>query len=105
MIVYSKKHILHLKSPRYDPLHNVFTEMGTSRDGSVETDGSALGISTNRAAMIEYAPDASRLKTYNRWPAASPVFAKDLCEAGKHLLLLTTSCLDSIMITIDNNYC
>ena len=57
--------------------------MRTNRDGSVETDGSALGISTNRAAMIEYAPDASRLKTYNRWPAASPMVSKDLCEAGK----------------------
>ena len=68
------------------PLYNTcyyFVEMRTNRDGSVETDGSALGISTNRAAMIEYAPDASRLKTYNRWPAASPMVSKDLCEAGK----------------------
>ena len=70
------------------PSHICLIEMRTNRDGSVETDGSALGISTNRAAMIEYAPDASRLKTYNRWPAASPMVSKDLCEAGETYLLI-----------------
>ena len=53
---------------------------GSSKDGSL--DNMSLGISTNRAATIQHAPDANRLKTYTRWPTSSPVNAKDLCDAG-----------------------
>lgn len=45
-------------------------------------DSSVLGISTNRAAMIEYAVNESRLKTYSRWPKTSPMTPKVLCDAG-----------------------
>ena len=46
------------------------------------TDSSVLGISTNRAAMIEYAVYESRLKTFSRWPKTSSMTPKALCEAG-----------------------
>jgi len=56
--------------------------MKKDRDGSVSTDSRSLGISTNRADTIQYAPEASRLRTYAKWPASSPVTARALCEAG-----------------------
>ena len=79
--------------------------MSANRDGSVETDGSALDISTNRAAMIEYAPDASRLKTYNRWPATSPMVAKDLCEAGETKRAAISLLLQVLLVGYENFRC
>ena len=51
----------------------------TSRRGA---DGGALGISTNRAATIRYAPRGARMGTYGRWPINSPVLPDQLCDAG-----------------------
>ena len=62
-----------------------FKDISSSRYDSSRsdlTDSSALGISTNRAAMIEYAVYESRLKTFSRWPKTSSMTPKALCEAG-----------------------
>ena len=47
-----------------------------------EIDSGPLGICTSRAAMIKYAPDSARLRTYTRWPGSHPVTAEQLCDAG-----------------------
>ena len=60
--------------------HNSSSRYDSSR--SDLTDSSALGISTNRAAMIEYAVYESRIKTFSRWPKTSSMTPKALCEAG-----------------------
>ncbi|XP_067929371.1 uncharacterized protein [Watersipora subatra] len=46
------------------------------------TDSGPLGICTNRAAVIKYAPDSVRLRTFQRWPASSPLTGEQVCEAG-----------------------
>ncbi|KAF6029130.1 IAP1 [Bugula neritina] len=48
----------------------------------VINDINSFGICTNRAATIRYAPAASRLKTYAKWPAHCPITAQRMCEAG-----------------------
>jgi len=70
-----------------DDLRNITTfQSGRSdpgrRNGTISVDSSSLGISTIRAAHIEYAPDASRLRTFTRWPASSPIDKAVLCQAG-----------------------
>ena len=54
----------------------------TGRDQSLNYDARALGICTNRAARMTYAPDPARLRTYTRWPRRHPVTAEQLCDAG-----------------------
>jgi len=54
----------------------------SNRNGTISVDSSTLGISTTRAAHIEYAPEPSRLRTYNRWPVTSALTKEKLCEAG-----------------------
>lgn len=44
-----------------------------------------LGISTNRAAKIEYAPEASRVHTFNRFPSSCRIDLKTMAQAGKLL--------------------
>ena len=55
---------------------------GARRPGATSVDSSMLGVSTMRAAHVEYAPEASRLRTYNRWPDNSAVSKEALCQAG-----------------------
>jgi len=52
------------------------------RTHSESVDGTVLGISTNKAALIRYAPGATRIRTFARWPASSPITAQKMCEAG-----------------------
>ncbi|XP_067930248.1 baculoviral IAP repeat-containing protein 7-like [Watersipora subatra] len=46
------------------------------------TDSGPLGICTNRAAIIKYAIDSVRLRTFQRWPASSHLTGEQVCEAG-----------------------
>ena len=52
------------------------------RRGTISVDSTTLGISTSRAAHIEYATEPSRLRTYNRWPTTSALTKERLCPAG-----------------------
>lgn len=61
--------------------------MKRNRDGSVATNNSALGISTNKAAMMRYAPYDSRKNTYSRWLTTNALRPEPLCEAGKESLI------------------
>ncbi|XP_067951499.1 uncharacterized protein [Watersipora subatra] len=69
-----------------DELKNLemFPQLETkkNRDGSISVDCDALGINTKRAAVIKYAPEATRIKTFARWPASSPINSSLLCSAG-----------------------
>ena len=47
-----------------------------------EINNDSLGICTNRAAVIQYAPDSVRLRTYTRWPESNRITAEQLCDAG-----------------------
>ncbi|XP_067951546.1 baculoviral IAP repeat-containing protein 7-like isoform X2 [Watersipora subatra] len=57
-------------------------ELKKNRDGSVTTNSNALGISTNKAAIIKYAIIESRKNTFARWPASNALDADSLWEAG-----------------------
>ncbi|XP_067929674.1 baculoviral IAP repeat-containing protein 7-like [Watersipora subatra] len=58
------------------------TPTGERRWQESGTDSGPLGICTNRAAVIKYAPDSARLRTFQRWPASSPLTGEQICEAG-----------------------
>jgi len=74
-------------------------------DGVSCLDGNPLGLYTNRAGNIRYAPEAIRLETYARWPASSPVTARTLCEAGilgitLHLVLVKHVVISTVHTTV-----
>ncbi|KAF6035875.1 Iap2 [Bugula neritina] len=54
----------------------------SSNTKDIEHDCEVLGISTNRASTIRYAPYASRIRTFTKWPTHCLVKAEDVCEAG-----------------------
>ena len=60
--------------------------MRKTRDGSVSTNSGTLGISTNKATVIKYAPYETRKNTYARWPSSNVLSPEPLCEAGTSLV-------------------
>ncbi|XP_067929112.1 baculoviral IAP repeat-containing protein 7-like [Watersipora subatra] len=58
------------------------TDAEQKQQQEIGTDSGPLGICTNRAAVIKYAPDSARLRTFQRWPASSPLTGEQVCEAG-----------------------